>query len=103
MRPVIVDKAIYADGTRRDIDGDISDAFDLARADGDCFVWIGLFEPNEDEFELVRDELQLHPLAAEDAVTAHQRPKLERYDDTLLVMLKTLSYIDKTYDIEVDE
>ncbi|MGH3242296.1 MAG: magnesium/cobalt transporter CorA [Spirillospora sp.] len=103
MRHVIVDKAIYADGSRRDIDGDISDAFDLARAEGDCFVWIGLFEPSEEEFDLVRDELKLHPLAAEDAVTAHQRPKLERYDDTLLVVLKTLAYIDETSDIEVGE
>nr|WP_174564864.1 magnesium/cobalt transporter CorA [Actinomadura chibensis] len=103
MRAVIVDKAIYADGTRRDIEGDISDAFDLAREEGDCFVWIGLFEPDEDEFELVRDELQLHPLAAEDAVSAHQRPKLERYDDTLFIVLKTLTYIDETSDIEVGE
>ncbi|MFI0479976.1 magnesium/cobalt transporter CorA [Actinomadura sp. 9N215] len=100
---MIVDKAIYADGTRRDIDGDISDAFDLAREEGDCFVWIGLFEPDEEEFELVRDELKLHPLAAEDAVTAHQRPKMERYDDTLLIVLKTLAYVDETSDIEVGE
>lgn len=100
---MIVDKAIYAGGTRRDIDGDISDAFDLARQDGDCFLWIGLFEPDEAEFELVKDELNLHPLAAEDAVSAHQRPKMERYDDTLFVVLKTLSYIDKTSDIEVGE
>ncbi|WP_149258240.1 magnesium/cobalt transporter CorA [Actinomadura sp. K4S16] len=100
---MIVDKAIYAGGKRRDIEGDISDAFDLAREDGDCFLWIGLFEPDEDEFELVKDELNLHPLAAEDAVSAHQRPKMERYDDTLFVVLKTLAYIDKTSDIEVGE
>ena len=103
MRAVIVDKAIYSGGNRHTIDGDISDALDLARAEGDCFAWIGLFEPDEDEFELVREELGLHPLAAEDAVTAHQRPKLERYDDTLFVVLKTLSYIDTTSDIEVGE
>ncbi|MEU8804394.1 magnesium and cobalt transport protein CorA [Spirillospora sp. NPDC048819] len=103
MRIVIVDKAIYAGGTRRDIDGDISDAFDLARQDGECFLWIGMFEPDEEEFELVRDELELHPLAAEDAVSAHQRPKLERYDDTLFIVLKTLTYIDATSDIEVGE
>ncbi|TDD80910.1 magnesium and cobalt transport protein CorA [Actinomadura rubrisoli] len=100
---MIVDKAIYAGGKRSDIDGDISDAFDLARADGDCFVWIGLFEPDEEEFELVKDELRLHPLAAEDAVSAHQRPKLERYDDTIFVVLKTLAYLDETSDIEVGE
>ncbi|MEV4004690.1 magnesium/cobalt transporter CorA [Actinomadura sp. NPDC049753] len=103
MRGVIVDKAIYAAGKRRDIEGDISDAFDLAREDGECFLWIGLFEPDEDEFELVKDELNLHPLAAEDAVSAHQRPKMERYDDTLFVVLKTLAYVDKTSDIEVGE
>ncbi|WP_156216800.1 magnesium and cobalt transport protein CorA [Actinomadura litoris] len=103
MRRVIVDKAIYAGGTRTDIDGDISDAFDLARSQGECFVWIGLFEPDEAEFELVKEELHLHPLAAEDAVTAHQRPKMERYGDTLFVVLKTLSYIDETSDIEVGE
>ncbi|MFI6748210.1 magnesium/cobalt transporter CorA [Actinomadura luteofluorescens] len=100
---MIVDKAIYAGGKRRDIEGDISDAFDLAREDGECFLWIGLFEPDEDEFELVKDELNLHPLAAEDAVSAHQRPKMERYDDTLFVVLKTLAYVDKTSDIEVGE
>ncbi|GAA1864453.1 magnesium/cobalt transporter CorA [Actinomadura bangladeshensis] len=100
---MIVDKAIYAGGTRSDIDGDISDAFDLAREDGDCFLWIGLYEPDEDEFELVKDELNLHPLAAEDAVSAHQRPKMERYGDTLFVVLKTLTYLDETSDIEVGE
>jgi magnesium transporter len=103
MRAVIVDKAIYAGGTRRDIGGDISDAFEQARADGDCFLWIGLFEPGEDEFDLVKEELSLHPLAAEDAVSAHQRPKMERYGDTLFVVLKTLSYVDETSDIEVGE
>ncbi|WP_173093437.1 magnesium/cobalt transporter CorA [Actinomadura verrucosospora] len=103
MHAVIVDKAIYAGGVRSDIDGDISDAFDLARANGDCFLWIGLYEPDEEEFELVKDELRLHPLAAEDAVSAHQRPKMERYDDTLFVVLKTLAYVDETSDIEVGE
>jgi magnesium transporter len=103
MHGVIVDKAVYAGGTRRDIDGDISDAFDAAREEGDCFLWIGLFEPGEDEFDLIKDELDLHPLAAEDAVSAHQRPKMERYGGTLFVVLKTLSYIDETSDIEVGE
>ncbi|TDC63438.1 magnesium/cobalt transporter CorA [Actinomadura sp. GC306] len=103
MRGVIVDRAIYTDGTRRDIDGDISDAFDQARETPDAFVWIGLFEPGEAEFDLVKEELGLHPLAAEDAVSAHQRPKMERYGDTLFIVLKTLTYIDETSDIEVGE
>ncbi|WP_067473054.1 magnesium/cobalt transporter CorA [Actinomadura hibisca] len=105
---MIVDQAIYSRGVRRTIDGDISDAFDAARAQaeregGRCFVWIGLHEPSQAEFELVREELGLHPLAAEDAVKAHQRPKLERYDDSLFTVLKTLTYADATSDIEVGE
>ncbi|MFD0905796.1 magnesium/cobalt transporter CorA [Actinomadura sediminis] len=100
---MIVDKAIYTGGTRHDIDGGIGEAFQVARQDGDCFVWIGLFEPDAAEFDQVKDELELHPLAAEDAVAAHQRPKMERYGDTLFVVLKTLTYIDATSDIEVGE
>lgn len=100
---MIVDKAIYRDGRREDFDGDISDAFDAARKYGDCFMWIGLHEPTQDEFDLVKDELGLHPLAAEDAVNAHQRPKLERYDDSLFVVLKTLKYVDLTSDIDIGE
>lgn len=103
MRCVIVDMAIYGDGHRTDIDGDISDAFDAARAERDCFLWIGLYEPTPEEFTLVRDELQLHPLAAEDAVHAHQRPKLERYENTLFIVLKTLHYTDATSDVEIGE
>ncbi|HEX2314026.1 MAG TPA: magnesium/cobalt transporter CorA [Thermomonospora sp.] len=100
---MIVDKAIYRDGRRYDIDGDISDAVDAARGKGQCFVWIGLHEPTAEEFALVSDELNLHHLAVEDAVHAHQRPKLERYGDTLFVVLKTLHYRDATSDIDVGE
>ncbi|WP_026341517.1 magnesium/cobalt transporter CorA [Actinomadura atramentaria] len=107
---MIVDMAIYHGGKRRDIEGDISDALDEARDEaradadgGDCFVWIGLHEPTPEEFDLISEELRLHPLAVEDAITAHQRPKLERYDDTLFVVLKTLEYVDATSDIEVGE
>ncbi|REF01016.1 magnesium and cobalt transport protein CorA [Thermomonospora umbrina] len=100
---MIVNKAIYREGRREDIDGDISDAVDAARDQGRCFVWIGMHEPTAEEFALVSDELMLHPLAVEDAVHAHQRPKLERYDDTLFVVLKTLEYRDATSDIEVGE
>ena len=90
------------DAPRR-LHGDISDAFAQSRQEPGAFVWIGLFEPDEAEFDLVKQELGLHPLAAEDAVSAHQRPKLERYGDTLFIVLKTLTYIDETSDIEVGE
>src|SRR6266508_2179527 len=53
------------------------------------FVWIGLFEPSEDVLRLVQREFSLHDLAIEDAHRAHQRPKLERYDEALFVVLRT--------------
>ncbi|MGP3959844.1 magnesium and cobalt transport protein CorA [Nonomuraea sp. 3N208] len=103
MPDVIVDKAIYCNGIRETITGDISDAFTAARAKGDCFLWIGLHDPTQDEFDLITSEVDLHPLAIEDAIHAHQRPKLERYDDTLFVVLKPLQYVEETSDIEVGE
>lgn len=100
---MIMDCAIYRKGVRDDVEGDLSDALDSARENGDAFMWIGLHEPTTEEFDQVAGELQLHPLAIEDAVNAHQRPKLERYGDTLFVVIKTLNYIDATSDIEVGE
>ena len=52
----------------------------------EAFVWIGLHEPDEAHMQEVADVFGLHPLAVEDAVHAHQRPKLERYDDTLFLV-----------------
>jgi magnesium/cobalt transport protein CorA len=98
-----MDSAIYCAGHRETVTGDISDALDAARERGDCFIWIGLHEPTQEEFDLVKDELNLHPLAVEDAVKAHQRPKLERYDDSIFVVLKTVKYIEESSDIEVGE
>lgn len=92
MRAVIVDCAIYRDGHRTDGPADFSDALDEARAHGDAFLWIGLHEPTEKEFSLVSSEFGLHPLAVEDALTAHQRPKLEVYDDSLFLVLKPVEY-----------
>lgn len=101
---MIVDCAIYQDGRREEVEGDLSDALDHARAsNGDSFMWIGLFEPTKEEFELVSKELKLHPLAVEDAVNAHQRPKVERYGDMVFVVLKSLRYVDETSDIDTGE
>jgi len=100
---MIIDCAIYRKGCRDDVDGDLSDALDAAREQGGSFMWIGLHEPTAEEFDLVADELQLHALAIEDAVHAHQRPKLERYGDTLFVVVKTLRYVEESSDIEVGE
>ncbi|MEU9254742.1 magnesium/cobalt transporter CorA [Streptomyces sp. NPDC048270] len=96
MRRVIVDCAIYRNGRRAEGPEDFSEALDAARATGDAFLWVGMHEPTEKEFEHVRAEFGLHPLAVEDALTAHQRPKLEVYDDSLFVVLKPVLYDDHT-------
>ncbi|MFE1903201.1 magnesium and cobalt transport protein CorA [Streptomyces gardneri] len=92
MRRVIVDSAIYRDGRRTPGPADLSDALDEARVTGDAFLWVGLHEPSEAEFAHVASEFALHPLAVEDALKAHQRPKLEVYDDSLFVVLKPVVY-----------
>ncbi|MFB7935324.1 MULTISPECIES: magnesium and cobalt transport protein CorA [Streptomyces] len=88
---MIVDCAIYRDGHRTEGPEDFSDALGEARTAGG-FVWIGLHEPTEREFDHVTREFGLHPLAVEDALKAHQRPKLEVYDDSLFVVLKPVVY-----------
>jgi magnesium transporter len=90
---VIVDCAIYEDGVRRDGDVELDHAYDVRREPGN-FVWIGLYEPTEEEFESIRTEFDLHELAVEDAIHAHQRPKLEVYGDMVFIVLKTARYID---------
>ncbi|MET9446990.1 magnesium/cobalt transporter CorA [Streptomyces cinerochromogenes] len=88
---MIMDCAVYRHGHRTEGPEDLSDALAEARAAGG-FVWIGLYEPSEREFDLVTDEFGLHPLAVEDALKAHQRPKLEVYDDSLFMVLKPVVY-----------
>jgi magnesium transporter len=93
---VIVDCAIYRDGRRTKGPADLSDALAQCRRGPYDFVWIGLYEPTEKEFDKVTEEFGLHPLAVEDALKAHQRPKLEVYDDSLFVVLKPVGYEPKS-------
>ncbi|HUR22427.1 MAG TPA: magnesium/cobalt transporter CorA [Acidimicrobiales bacterium] len=90
---MIVDCSVYDNGVRREGPLPIEEALEAARTP-DAFVWIGLLEPSEDEFEAVIKEFDLHPLAVEDAVHAHQRPKLDNYGETLFIVLKPARYID---------
>lgn len=104
MGGVIVDCAVYRDGKREDVPGGLREALARTRADGnDDFLWVGLHEPGEREFSELADEFALHPLAVEDAVHAHQRPKLEQYGDSLFLVLKTLHYKEERSAIEVGE
>jgi magnesium transporter len=99
---VIVDCAIYENGHRRDGVVDLEHAYS-ERHDDDAFVWIGLYEPTAEEFDSLAREFHLHPLAVEDAIHAHQRPKLEVYDDMVLLVLKTARYVDPTEVVELGE
>jgi magnesium transporter len=100
---VIVDVAVYEHGRRLDGVESPHDACDATRAAPGRFTWIGMSEPSELELEDVAKIYELHPLAVEDAVHAHQRPKLERYDDSLLVVVKTLRYVDHEEVFELGE
>jgi magnesium transporter len=99
---VIVDCAIYENGVRRDGKVELQHAYDERHEPGK-FVWIGLYEPTEEEFDSLRREFALHPLAVEDAIHAHQRPKLEVYDEMVFLVLKTARYVDPTEVIELGE
>ncbi len=89
----IVDCALYVDGRRREGRLPLGGALAAANETGG-FVWIGLHEPTNAELAGLAEEFGLHPLAVEDAVNAHQRPKVDRYGDILFVVLKTTSYVE---------
>ena len=99
---MIVDCAAYQEGERLPGKLPIAQAFTASCLEN-AFVWIGLHEPTEEEFDSVRLEFELHELAVEDAITAHQRPKLEAYGDCLLVVLKPARYLETDREIELGE
>lgn len=101
-RGVIVDCAVYENGHRRPGELALEEAYQACGV-GDCFVWIGLHEPTEEEFDSVRREFDLHELAVEDAINAHQRPKLEVYGDSVFVVLKTARYLESQEEVEFGE
>jgi magnesium transporter len=102
----LVDCAVYVDGRRRPGTATPDDLAEVRRS-GDGFVWLGLHDPGEAELAELAARFDLHPLAVEDAVhAAHQRPKLDRYEDTLFAVLKTVRYVHPkapSGDVEVVE
>jgi magnesium transporter len=99
---VIVGCAIYEDGLRVGAPEDLRELSAACRADGKL-VWVGLYEPTAEQFADVARDFDLHPLAVEDTVNAHQRPKLERYGSTLFLVLRPARYIDETETVEFGE
>ncbi|GHA44740.1 magnesium and cobalt transport protein CorA [Streptomyces purpurascens] len=90
----VVDCALYEYGRRRPGRLPLDEAMDATRTTPGGFVWIGLHAPTAGQLQIVARAFGLHPLAVEDALNAHQRPKLERYDDTLFLVLRTAVYLE---------
>ncbi|GGS65991.1 magnesium and cobalt transport protein CorA [Streptomyces griseoviridis] len=90
----VVNCVTYRDGVRIPESVGLVDAVERVRSRRDGFVWLGLHEPTDEEFAGIAELFDLHPLAVEDAVEAHQRPKLERYGETLFAVFKTICYVE---------
>ena len=98
----IIDNAVYVDGLRSAEPENLEQTFETLAEHGGM-AWIGLYRPSETEMAAVADEFGLHELAVEDAISAHQRPKLERYGDNLFTVLRPARYRDDTETVEFGE
>ncbi len=98
----IIDNAVYVDGIRSAEPRNLEQTFETLTERGGM-AWIGLYRPTPDEMAAVAAEFGLHGLAVEDAISAHQRPKLERYDDNLFTVLRPARYLDETETVEFGE
>jgi magnesium transporter len=102
VNDVIGDCGVYEDGRRRPGRVPLHEAREVASSTSG-FVWIGLQQATPEQIATVAEEFHLPPLAVEDAVIAHQRPKLEAYDDVLFVVLKPVRYVDHEEVVDVAE
>ncbi|MCH7231200.1 magnesium and cobalt transport protein CorA [Glycomyces sp. L485] len=99
--PTVVDNAVYSGGERIEPDS-LERTYELVR-EGRGMGWIGLYRPDRAAVESIAAEFGMHELAIEDALEAHQRPKLERYGETLFVVLRPARYVDPIEVIDVGE
>jgi magnesium transporter len=102
-RGSLVDSAIYADGHRVASPPNLLETYRSLRGTENGLAWVGLYRPSETELDSLAEEFDLHELAVEDAIHAHQRPKLERYDQTLFVVLRAARYLDASETVEFGE
>jgi magnesium transporter len=98
----IIDNAVYRDGRRVATPASLEETFETRDRHGG-FAWIGLYRPTDAELAAVAAEFELHHLAVEDARKGHQRPKLERYGQTLFAVLKPARYLDDVEQVEFGE
>ncbi|GHE53209.1 magnesium transporter CorA [Streptomyces longispororuber] len=101
--PSVVQAALYRDGVRVSSPATLAETYRELRTRPDGMAWIGLARPTETELLSLAAEFGLHELAVEDAMEAHQRPKLERYGDTLFVVLRAARYLDAPEEVDFGE
>ncbi|EOR71499.1 magnesium and cobalt transport protein CorA [Thermobifida fusca] len=99
----VVDAAIYIDGRRQPCEVELARLRDQVAQQPGAMAWLGLHQPSEAQLLALADQFGLHELAVEDAIVAHQRPKLERYGDTLFVVLRAARYLDTTEEVSFGE
>ncbi|UPK73153.1 magnesium/cobalt transporter CorA [Nocardioidaceae bacterium SCSIO 66511] len=102
---MIIDCAVYRKGRRvaEAATPDDLDSMVASMSEPEDFIWVGMHEPTQDEFNSIGNALDLHPLAIEDAIHAHQRPKIEPYAGHLFIVLKTLWYTEESDDVDTGE
>ena len=98
----VVNSAVYRDGARIETPASLAEAL-RSLPDESSMAWIGMYRPDEEQLQAAAKQFGLHELAVEDAIVAHQRPKLERYGDTLFVVLRAARYLDETERVDFGE
>ncbi len=103
LQGTVVDAAVYRDGRRVSGPSTLAQVYNQLPGPPGTMVWIGLLRPTDDQLQTAARQFGLHELALEDAIVAHQRPKLDRYGDTQFVALRSARYIDETETVEFGE
>lgn len=103
LQASIVDSGVYRDGVRIASPTDLTGTYSALRSSRGAIAWIGLYRPTAEHLQSLAREFGLHELAVEDAILAHQRPKIERYGQTLFVVLRAARYLDSTEQVEFGE
>lgn len=99
---MIVDYALYQNGIRYSEPSNLPELIMKARNEGG-FVWLGLAEPTQIEFDKIVGDFRFHPLAIEDAISAKQRPKFEEYPGVQFCVLNTVFYDDEKSEVSTGE
>lgn len=102
-RESLIDAAIYVDGARVTTPTSVVDMIEQLSRYPDGIAWASLYRPGDDELLALAERFDIHELVVEDAITAHQRPKLERYDDAVFLVLRSAHYVDEREEVVFGE